>query len=66
MNEFARGDVVQLKSGGPAMTIDLIDESKGEIGLLCLWFDACLHLNTWSFRADSLKPFVLEEENREE
>lgn len=42
MAEFKAGDVVQLKSGGPAMTVDYV----GTFGLhsktvkaRCVWFD---------------------------
>jgi uncharacterized protein YodC (DUF2158 family) len=42
MVEFKEGDVVQLKSGGPKMTIkDIGDYSMGT-GILsakCVWFD---------------------------
>jgi uncharacterized protein YodC (DUF2158 family) len=34
--DFKIGDVVQLKSGGPEMTITGIDSSDGTIG--CTWF----------------------------
>lgn len=34
--EFKPGDVVQLRSGGPAMTVDGISEI-GEI--ICVWFE---------------------------
>jgi uncharacterized protein YodC (DUF2158 family) len=33
---FNLGDVVQLKSGGPAMTITSIED---EGGFYCIWFD---------------------------
>lgn len=43
MANFQVGDVVKLKSGGPAMTInDIADYSMDENGLLsasCAWFD---------------------------
>ena len=35
MAEFKKGDVVQLKSGGPTMTIRAI---SSEYGVLCQWF----------------------------
>jgi uncharacterized protein YodC (DUF2158 family) len=34
-NQFNVGDVVQLKSGGPAMTIQSITEGMA----FCIWFD---------------------------
>jgi uncharacterized protein YodC (DUF2158 family) len=34
MTDFAPGDVVRLKSGGPAMTIDGIENGH----CVCLWF----------------------------
>lgn len=30
------GDVVQLKSGGPQMTVESVEEK----GVICTWFDA--------------------------
>ena len=33
--EFQPGDVVQMKSGGPQMTVELISEDK----VHCSWFD---------------------------
>jgi uncharacterized protein YodC (DUF2158 family) len=30
------GDVVQLKSGGPVMTVESVEPS----GVICTWFDA--------------------------
>jgi uncharacterized protein YodC (DUF2158 family) len=37
MAEFKTGDLVQLKSGGPAMTVRSSDKSKDEYA--CDWFD---------------------------
>lgn len=41
MPNFAKGDVVTLKSGGPAMTVDslLNDFRTGEPLVRCAWFD---------------------------
>ncbi len=33
--KFSKGDVVQLKSGGPRMTVDDLDGNR--VG--CIWFD---------------------------
>ena len=35
MSDLRVGDIVILKSGGPAMTIEAVDET----GLTCYWFD---------------------------
>ena len=35
MADFEPGDIVQIKSGGPLMTVVKTDES----GVLCLWFN---------------------------
>jgi uncharacterized protein YodC (DUF2158 family) len=34
MNDFKIGDIVQLKSGGPKMTV----EKVGATGITCQWF----------------------------
>jgi uncharacterized protein YodC (DUF2158 family) len=49
-DEFKPGDVVQLRSGGPAMTVDEID-ADGEV--VCLWFAS------EEVRSATLKPVVL-------
>lgn len=36
MAKFADGDVVQLKSGGPVMTVQFSDETRG---VACQWFE---------------------------
>jgi uncharacterized protein YodC (DUF2158 family) len=48
--KFRPGDIVQLKSGGPIMTVDT--EEKSEIG--CLWF-AESELRNGRFSPTSLK-----------
>ncbi len=37
MSAFNNGDVVQLKSGGPLMTVTSIS-TRGEGGVICQWF----------------------------
>lgn len=42
-SDFKIGDVVQLKSGGPLMTIQAIGDytmSGFNPGVLCVWFDS--------------------------
>ena len=41
--DFLIGDVVQLKSGGPAMTVESVGDYSGvsagpEDGVYCVWF----------------------------
>jgi uncharacterized protein YodC (DUF2158 family) len=39
--DFAKGDVVHLKSGGPAMTVESVGQvhMTGEPGVWCVWFE---------------------------
>ena len=54
MSEFKKGDVVQLKSGGPAMTVSK-ERRAGE--LFCEWFDATEKYQSQDFEPDSLKTY---------
>ncbi len=38
-NEFQPGDVVQLKSGGPRMTVESVTGENGPVIIHCSWFD---------------------------
>ena len=38
-NEIKAGDVVQLKSGGPKMTVTDVALSNGVMTAWCSWFD---------------------------
>lgn len=38
-NAFKPGDQVQLKSGGPIMTVSKYDSYDGEPMVVCQWFD---------------------------
>ena len=38
-SEFKTGDVVELKSGGPSMTVHSIETAKGSRRVRCVWFD---------------------------
>jgi uncharacterized protein YodC (DUF2158 family) len=51
--DFKPGDVVELKSGGPPMTIERQAPSAGE-GWACTWFDGAKKEGA-IFRADALK-----------
>lgn len=42
MSDFKKGDIVQLKSGGPLMTIVELGNygaTGPELGAKCMWFD---------------------------
>ena len=36
--DVKEGDVVTLKSGGPEMTVDKLEQSRGEFRYFCIWF----------------------------
>jgi uncharacterized protein YodC (DUF2158 family) len=38
MDEFKIGDLVQLKSGGPAMTVTEVPDGLGDAVVWCKWF----------------------------
>ncbi|WP_151960830.1 YodC family protein [Acinetobacter bereziniae] len=51
MNEFKEGDVVYLKSGGPAMTITEINDADY---VWCTWFDKNQEVQGQAFSKVSL------------
>jgi uncharacterized protein YodC (DUF2158 family) len=55
MSDIKAGDVVQLKSGGPKMTVSKVyQDTKGIPTARCDWFDGSIQ--TWgSFPVQSLK-----------
>jgi uncharacterized protein YodC (DUF2158 family) len=38
MAEIKAGDVVQLKSGGPTMTVNFVENDSGTLVAGCTWF----------------------------
>ncbi|MBP0438001.1 DUF2158 domain-containing protein [Tianweitania sediminis] len=44
--ELAPGDVVQLKSGGPRMTIEKVEGAQA----VCAWMDRIAHNNLGSYQ----------------
>lgn len=36
--QIKKGDVVELKSGGPKMTVEWVEEEDGEMTAYCVWF----------------------------
>ena len=51
------GDVVQLKSGGPKLTVERVGSSTDSNAVLCYWFDGGDKLQTQWFQPTSLKKF---------
>ncbi len=52
--QFKSGDVVQLKSGGPKMTIAKLHEWQGQMEANCDWFEGT-KMQSGSFPLSSLK-----------
>ncbi len=65
MSELKIGDVVQLKSGGPQMTIDTIGETMYEDyqSAWCTWFDKNTE-QKGTFPLTSLQPYKEKEWTR--
>jgi len=38
MSRFKKGDLVELKTGGPTMVVDAIHDEDGRV--TCVWFDS--------------------------
>jgi uncharacterized protein YodC (DUF2158 family) len=54
-DSFKPGDVVRLKSGGPAMTVTQLNSAVMENGADCQWFDSKDKLKRGVFSQDALK-----------
>ncbi len=57
--ELKIGDLVQLKSGGPIMTVESItgafERAMGEGQVHCVWFDSQGHVQYENFSEEVLK-----------
>jgi len=53
-NELKTGDVVVLKSGGPQMTVNFIEEGSDPPSAYCTWFDKNQTKQSSSFPVASL------------
>jgi uncharacterized protein YodC (DUF2158 family) len=51
--EWKVGDVVQLKTGGPQMTVQSVDHVLDK-SITCSWFDKANKLQNAAFAAESL------------
>ena len=45
MTGFLEGDVVQLRSGGPKMTVDGLDDQAGKVQAKCSWFNGAIRMS---------------------
>ena len=55
--KFKPGDIVQLKSGGPAMTISKLHEGNASFSYTCEWFKGASNERA-VFGEDTLQTFV--------
>ncbi len=44
--KFKKGDVVQLRSGGALMTVELVDNEDGEVELDLVWMNEAGEMQT--------------------
>jgi len=42
---FLEGDVVQLRSGGPKMTVDGLCDQAGQVQAKCSWFNGAIRMS---------------------
>jgi len=42
---FREGDIVQLKSGGPKMTVDVLQDRAGRLQAMCTWFNGAIRMS---------------------
>ena len=56
--DFSVGDVVELKSGSPKMTVTHIDNSEGPVYVWCRWFSAENKVNAQQFPPAALQKVV--------
>jgi uncharacterized protein YodC (DUF2158 family) len=57
MSQFKPGEVVQLKSGGPAMTVEWCEDRGGEQEIACCsWFDTNNVRQKQTFGSATLNP----------
>lgn len=45
MPSFTQGDVVQLKSGGPKMTVDALRDQTGQLQAMWTWFNGAIRMS---------------------
>jgi uncharacterized protein YodC (DUF2158 family) len=45
MTNLMEGDVVQLKSGGPKMTVDGVSDEAGRMQAKCSWFNGAIRMS---------------------
>ena len=63
MADFSAGTLVQLKSGGPVMTVEKVYTAPdGDSRVSCQWFDNDKKLSKENFRPIALKEYNQEDE----
>ena len=45
MTNLMEGDVVQLNSGGPKMTVDGLQDEAGRLQAKCSWFNGAIRMS---------------------
>lgn len=55
MADFKVGDTVQLKSGGPIMTVTEVGDEYGVTKVFCSWFDDKKKQEHSSFQPETLQ-----------
>jgi uncharacterized protein YodC (DUF2158 family) len=63
--EMEIGDVVQLKSGGPTMTVEVVTKETAGPVIRCMWFDNA-ELKRGIFPAATLKETEAEDDDDDE
>jgi len=58
--KYKQGDLVQLLSGGPAMTVAALPKAKPAWCVCCYWFDDSKVLHERWFPVDTLQRVVRE------
>ncbi len=55
MNDFKKGDVVELKSGSALMTVKGVTEKDGKSTVICTWMNGQQDIRSETFDAEVLK-----------
>ncbi|HLI64720.1 MAG TPA: DUF2158 domain-containing protein [Caulobacteraceae bacterium] len=53
---FKPGDIVRMRSGGPAMTVTTVDYVRDAPDVCCMWFEARGRPHFYHIKVDALDP----------